>query len=144
MANPATSASFRALLKEHGLKDTQSRRAVLQALQRLQKPASPYDIQRWIHTKGGTINTVTVYRIIEAFERIGLVHRHPCDGHLSLCSIPEKKGHHGFLHCTSCGTTQEFHDEALCKAEERIARALKFRSSTHVSEILGICAACAA
>ena len=137
-------ASFRATLKEHGLKDTQSRRFVLQALEKLKKPASPYDIQKWVDAKGGSINAVTVYRIIEAFMRIGLVHRHPCDGHFSLCSMPHKKGHHGFLHCTSCGKTQEFHDEQLCKAEERVARTLKFRSSTHVSEILGTCAACAA
>jgi len=137
-------ASFRATLKEHGLKDTQSRRFVLQALQRLKTPASPYDIQKWILAKGGSINAVTVYRIIEAFEHIGLIHRHPCDGHFALCSMPNEKGHHSFLHCTSCGKTQEFHDKQLCKAEERVARTLKFHSNTHVNEILGTCAACAA
>lgn len=138
--SPKSSSIF----KKYSLKDTKPRRLVLQALQHLRKPSSPYEIQRWIQAKGKSINAVTVYRIIEAFERMKIVHRHPCDSHLSICSIPDTKGHHGFLHCQSCGRTQEFQDEELCRAEERVARSSNFSASTHVSEILGICASCRA
>ena len=126
-----------------GLKDTQPRRLVLKALRTMRKPGSPYDIQRRIEGRGGRVNAVTVYRILSAFEAHGLVHRHPCDGRFFLCAMPQRKGHHGFLHCTSCGKLTEFVNAALCKAEEHIARASRFRPHAHVSELVGICDGCA-
>jgi Fur family transcriptional regulator, ferric uptake regulator len=131
-------------LKEHGLKNTRQRRLVLEAMDRIGKPTSPYDIREHIVTTGGSVNVVTVYRIIENFEGIGIAHRHPCDGHYALCSMPQESGHHGFLHCVSCGRTQEFSDEGVCRLTQRIARHSNFRVASHVNEIIGTCASCLA
>ena len=134
--------SVSALLKKHGLKDTESRRLVVDALRRLRPAGSPYDIQKWIAKKGHTVNTVTVYRILEVLESVHLVHKHPCDGRFTLCSMPEAQGHHGFLHCTSCHQITEFFSAPLCKIENDIARKAKFKTSQHVSEIVGVCLSC--
>ena len=130
------------LLKKNGLRDTQSRRMVLEALRKSKHAASPYDLQKDIARRGGAINTVTVYRILRVLEELGLAHRHPCDGRYVLCTLPERKGHHGFLHCVRCGDIEEFSSRSLCWAENRVARVARFRPSEHVSEILGMCRAC--
>lgn len=115
---------------------------VVAALAHLQKPASPQDIAQRIGAEGDTINTVTVYRILATLEEWELVHRHPCNGQYSLCSLPTQSGHHGFLHCSSCGSVEEFLSAELCKLEDRIARASRFQSHAHVSEIVGLCKFC--
>ncbi len=130
------------VFKQHGLRDTQPRRMVVEAMQQLKKPVSPYDIQNWINTKGGTVSIVTVYRILAVLEELNLVHRHACSGLISLCSFSDPKGHHGFLHCHSCGSVEEFSDAALFRAEDAIAKRAKFKALKHVSEILGLCSSC--
>lgn len=130
------------LLKKHGLKDTQPRRLVLEALSRSKAPVSHYALRDKIVSSGKTIDTVTVYRTIETFEKIGLVHRHPCDGHVSLCTMPETPGHHGFLHCTSCKNVEEYCSEELCRKEHGIAKQSGFTPTSHISEIIGICRSC--
>ena len=129
-------------LKKSGLRDTQTRRMVIEALKTAQAPCSPYDIQKTISESGRTINTVTVYRVLAMLDALHLVHRHPCNGRYSLCSFPEKEGHHGFLHCTSCGDVEEFCSDRLCKLENKIARSAKFHPLAHVSELVGVCRSC--
>jgi Fur family ferric uptake transcriptional regulator len=136
------SDSVATLLRKNGLRDTQPRRMVVQALLQKRRAGSPYDIQKWITVKGNTINAVTVYRVLEVFEKLGLVHRHPCNGLYTLCTIPGKKGHHGFLHCTSCGRVEEFCSTLLCMMENRIAKSARFRAKAHVSELTGLCRSC--
>jgi len=130
------------ILKDNGLRDTQPRRLVADALGRLKRPATPQDIELWIAKHGATVNTVTVYRILSLFEQLHVVHRHPCSGEYSLCSLPDRTGHHGFLHCSRCHVVEEFVDESLCREEDRIARRAGFRPHDHVSEILGTCSRC--
>jgi Fur family ferric uptake transcriptional regulator len=129
------------ILKSHGLRDTQPRRLVIETLRRGCRPLSPQNLQKTIKAKAA-INTVTVYRVLAVFEKIGLVHRHPCNGMFSLCTMPDTHGHHGFLHCHDCGKVEEFRDERLCKIENDIAKSAKFRPSSHVSEIVGTCRSC--
>ncbi|MDB4978461.1 MAG: transcriptional repressor [Candidatus Peribacteria bacterium] len=137
-----TTSSIAHLLKAQGLRDTQPRRMVMQALIHIQSPASPYDIQKWITAQENTINTVTVYRVLEVFESLGLVHRHPSSGLYFPCSIPEIKGHHGFLHCTKCHLVEEFHNPELCVIENAIAKKAGFKAKNHLSEIVGVCKGC--
>lgn len=134
--------TFSTLLRKYGLRDTQSRRMVVEAMQDLRRPVSPYDIRKWIDARGDTIGIVTVYRILAVLEKLNLVHRHACSGLISLCSLPDSKGHHGFLHCHSCGFVEEFMDSALCRAEDAVAKKAKFTPLKHVSEILGLCSSC--
>lgn len=134
-------AEVQKTLKAHGLRDTQSRRIVIEALSQSPKPISPKDIHLWVTDQGSTINLVTVYRILEAFENLGIVHRHPSSGGFVLCSL-NKEGHHGFLSCQKCGTVEEFVDEKLCAEENRIARKAGFTPKHHTSEIIGVCETC--
>lgn len=129
------------LLKRAHLKDTQTRRIVLTALARLTKPVSPYDLQRKLQAKS-PLGIVTIYRILEAFEKAHIIHKHPCNGMFSLCTMPDTSGHHGFLHCHDCGKVEEFASKKLCAIEHGIAHKAGFRAATHVSEIAGTCKHC--
>jgi Fe2+ or Zn2+ uptake regulation protein len=144
MALPRVTDSLLSLLKAHNLRDTQPRRLVIGAMMHLNSPSSPYDIQKHIAKHGGAVNTVTVYRVLDAFEHIGVVHKQPATGQYFLCSIPQTRGHHGFLHCDSCGKVEEFHSHDLCAIENKIAKSAGFTSKNHVSEISGICESCTA
>lgn len=130
-------------LAHHKLRDTQTRRLVLQAMHASKKPLSPADIRQWILRRGAAINTVTVYRILDAFAALNIVHKHPYNGLYTACSMPETPGHHGFLHCDDCGSVEEFHDHRLCRIENDIATRAGYKPTMHVSEIRGICSQCA-
>ena len=130
------------ILREYNLKDTQSRRFVLKALMHFQKPASHKDIHHWIKEQDAATNLVTVYRTLETFERLGIVHRHPSSGGFILCSMDGEEGHHGFLRCEECGKVEEFCDDTLCHQEDRIAKKAGFAPKNHISETVGLCSEC--
>jgi Fur family ferric uptake transcriptional regulator len=130
-----------ALLSNAGLRSTKPRRLVLEvfAAGAAFSPAALYAI---LGKRKVSMSLVTVYRVLEQFLQKGIVHRHPCDGSYSLCTMPGVEGHHGFLHCGSCQSVEEFVNPELCRSEDRIAREKGFSPAQHVSEILGTCARC--
>lgn len=130
------------ILQKFNLRDTQPRRLVLKALMDIKKPASHKEIHNWIEKQDAAVNLVTVYRTLETFEEIGIIHRHPSSGGIMLCSMSEEAGHHGFLSCEKCGNVEEFCDKNLCSQEDRIAKKAGFTPKHHMSEIIGICAGC--
>lgn len=134
--NPAT------ILRQNNLKDTQSRRLVLKALMHFLKPVSHKEIHQWIQQQDAATNLVTVYRTLQKFEEIGLVHRHPSSGGFVRCSLCGHDGQHGFLSCEECGKVEEFCNESICSTEEHIAKKAGFVAKQHVSDIIGVCNSC--
>ena len=135
-------AQYSPLFAASGLRDTQPRRIVFQALQKQKKALTPHDLQVALAAKKTDLNIVTLYRILEAFEKANIVHKHPCNGAFSLCTIPAQKGHHGFMHCSECNVVEEFSDKELCHLEHGIAKKAGFAPHNHVSEIMGTCKSC--
>lgn len=116
---------------------------VVEALRRLGKPSTASQIRESITRTGATVNLVTVYRVLSSLEGVNLVHRHSCDGLVSLCSLPYARGHHCLLHCRECGFVEEVSDPTFCNAENALARRANFVPTEHVSEIVGFCSSCA-
>ncbi len=135
-------ASPPSLLRKHGLRNTQARRLVLETFAQVKRPASAREIHASILRRKSAIDRVTVYRVLSKLESLHVLHRHPCEGTYSLCTLPERGGHHGFLHCSRCGSVEEFVYSALCSQEDRIARAAGFMPADHVTEIVGTCHQC--
>lgn len=130
------------ILAASGMRDTQPRRLVLAGLKSLGKPVSHKEIHEWILGRDAAVSLVTVYRILEKFQGLGIVHRHPSSGGVMLCSLEGVGGHHGFLSCRSCGKVEEFADRELCRNEDRIAKKAGFTPHEHMSEIVGVCSSC--
>jgi Fe2+ or Zn2+ uptake regulation protein len=115
---------------------------VITALTEIGRPVSHKEVHEWLKKKRTAINLVTVYRILEKFETLGLVHKQPTSGGFVLCALSAEHGHHGFLSCQQCGTVEEFADPDLCRVENAIARKAGFIPASHLSEIVGICSTC--
>ena len=134
--NPAS------ILRRYSLKDTQSRRFVLKALLHFSKPVLHKDIHAWIQKHDAVTSLVTVYRTLEKFQELGIVHRHPSSGGFILCSVDEAEGHHCFLSCEECGSVAEFSKKTFCSSEEKIAQEAGFTPKKRTSEIIGVCSRC--
>ena len=136
MKNPAE------ILRQHNLKDTQSRRLVLSALMSFEKPVTQKEVCKWISGQDATTNLVTVYRTLELFREHDIVHRHPSSGGFILCTIDNDDGCHSFLSCQDCGKVEEFCDVKCCSTNSTITQKTGFTPTEHVSEIIGVCATC--
>jgi Fe2+ or Zn2+ uptake regulation protein len=128
-------------LTDKGYKVTTPRKQVLKALHNLDKPASPYDIQKLIPVKP-QLNHVTIYRILELLQQLHLVHKVSSGGFIK-CVVPEEDGCHHFLICNSCGLTKEF-AEAGHKHHVHLPESLdnEFILTNHTYELSGVCKKC--
>jgi Fur family ferric uptake transcriptional regulator len=130
------------VLQTQGYKVTKPRRQVLEILEEAQKSLSPYDIQRLLRQQGKHLNHVTIYRILDLFCSLNLVHRILSSGGFVKCTLGNKEGCHRFMVCHNCGTTQEFVDQQLCLQESKSAQNLGFHTEHHFSESSGLCPNC--
>jgi Fe2+ or Zn2+ uptake regulation protein len=130
------------VLQAQGYKVTRPRRQVLEILEEARKSLSPYDIQRLLRQQGKHLNHVTIYRILDLFCSLNLVHRILSSGGFVKCTLGNKEGCHRFMVCHNCGTTQEFVDQQLCLQESKSAQNLGFHTEHHFSESSGLCPNC--
>jgi Fe2+ or Zn2+ uptake regulation protein len=65
---------------------------VLEILDQVQKPLSPYDIQRLLGEQGKYLNHVTIYRILNLFCHLNLTHRVLSSGGFVKCVLGKKGG----------------------------------------------------
>jgi len=130
------------ILHTQGYKATEPRKLVLEVLEEIEKPLSPYDIQEVLRAKGKYLNHVTIYRILDLLCRLNLVHKMLSGGGFVKCSLDAVEGCHRFMVCQDCGAIQEFADEGLCQKENVFARNLGFHTEHHLSEFSGLCSHC--
>lgn len=128
------------VLREGSYKVTGPRVAVLQVLQSAKIPLSAYDIEERI-PENIPINVVTIYRVLDIFEKLGIVHKiHTKEGYVR-CDFENDKGCHYFAVCDKCGRADEFIDDQ-CSIEQIIPKGLPFKSLKHLSEVAGTCDYC--
>lgn len=129
-------------LRARGHRLTQTRKVILDALGRADRPMSPYEIQRSLEAEGRHLDHVTIYRTLELLCANSLAHRVSSLGGFVRCSLDGEAGCHRYMICRRCGTFQEFADETLCEKEEEAARKVGFQTEQHLAESLGLCANC--
>jgi Fur family zinc uptake transcriptional regulator len=130
------------VLHAHGYKVTRPRQQVFDVLEGTEKPFSPYEIRSFLQEEAVFLNHVTIYRILDLFCRLNLVHRVPSNGGFVKCTLPGQEGCHRFVICRCCGSVQEFADKELCLKEKSFALDCGFHAEIHLSETLGLCAKC--
>lgn len=134
-------AQAQKILKAHGFRSTKARRGVLQVLSRQKKPISIESIG----AKLNDVNSVTLYRIMEAFEEVGIVRS--CDvghGHADYELVAGRPHHHHVV-CQKCGIIE---DIDLCGDEKvfnkkALKQTKKFRGiNLHTMTFFGSCKKC--
>lgn len=135
-------------LRAAGLKLTKPRQEVLRFLEGNMEAMTPYEIRDALKKKA-KLDVVTIYRMLEEFSKIGLVHRVMSLGRFARCSESELEQHcekdqscHHYLVCQNCHRVEEVTGEDLHGLEKQIEKRLKFKIFSHSLEFLGLCALC--
>jgi Fe2+ or Zn2+ uptake regulation protein len=108
------------LLREHGLRVTASRLAVLGALRALPGHSSVDEIERVARARAGTLSTQAVYDILKAFHDAALVRRIEPAGSPARYETRVGDNHHHLI-CRDCGLTVDVDcatGEAPCLAPD--------------------------
>ena len=128
-------------LKESGGRMTKKRECVLGALFTMDRPASAEQIRERAELPESDL--VTVYRNLEAFEKLGVLQRVPLENgtHLFELTAPDEHYHH--LICRECHKAERLD---ICVSQELVgkAQAHGYSQIAHVMEVYGICEECAA
>jgi Fe2+ or Zn2+ uptake regulation protein len=135
-------------LKESGARMTKPRLALIDCLATAKVPLSPKEIfqkTEQLLDKNDSIDTVTVYRILDRFTELGLVHRVAPHGdyvactHLACSSSP-----HIMTRCIRCQSTQEIHipEDVIAPMMWFMRTQKKFEPKEHLFQLDGLCETC--
>lgn len=133
---------FMEKLKEHGYNITSQRSSILDVLfSNIKYVMSVEDIAKEVQKLESYANLTTVYRNLEVFENIGIVHRTVFDDNMSYYKICFKSHHHHHFICTNC---HRIADMEYCPMGdvEKIAKKNHFDIQYHNFEVFGICERC--
>lgn len=85
----------------------------------------------------------TVYRTLRLLVDSGYATDRDFGGAHTLFE-PADSRHHDHVVCLECGAVQEFEESAIERLQERVARRLGFRITSHRLELYGLCSSCTA
>lgn len=131
--------SLRALLKKGGASLTGPRRTVFDLLY----GQEPQSMQVLIKRAEPEVDRATVYRTVELFERLGIVHRLNVGWKYKIELSDLFVGHHHHFHCSKCGTTYSLEPSPMLETMiDTVAAKENFSPRGHQLEIHGVCANC--
>jgi len=114
------------------MRQTKTRQEILDFLQKNQNAFAAYEIAEKL-----SINTVTVYRVLDFLREQKLVHHIPSLGKWSACHHDHSEHEdHGFLICKKCKSVEEFSLPHQCIHHKN------FKCEEHVTEVFGLCKKC--
>ncbi|HVQ44912.1 MAG TPA: Fur family transcriptional regulator [Candidatus Saccharimonadia bacterium] len=136
---PAPDAAFLAHLKSAGERVTTPRLTIFRLLAR----HSPLPMRKLADRAAGDgVDSVTVYRTIALFTRLGFVREIGMGRHRLLELSDDFGEHHHHFWCSQCGAVTDFDNPELEQAIHAASQALGLTVQAHQLEITGLCAAC--
>ncbi|RBQ26930.1 transcriptional repressor [Arcobacter sp. CECT 9188] len=134
---------LRRIVKQKGLKYTEQREIVLSILLHANDHLTAEEIYNQIKKEypKSNVGIATVYRALSFLEEVDLI------ASINFGTEGKKyesnmKSHHDHLICTECNSIIEFVDDEIEKRQEKIAKANKFKISSHSMQLYGICENC--
>jgi Fur family ferric uptake transcriptional regulator len=136
-----TTADVIAVLREHGLRMTPQRRAIVAEIMRTQGHISPTALARKVQSEMPGVNASTIYRTLTLLEEVGvLAHAHLESG--AEYHRAEEAGH-VHLTCSNCGEEDDLSLEEANALVAVIERHHGFQPDLTHFAISGLCAECA-
>ena len=136
------------VLKENGLRVTQSRLAVAAILTRSNSvPLTSEEVFHKIKSsKVLHCDQVSVYRILSKFEELNIVKKSIFQGEASRYMIQDEKNkpgqhHEHFFKCIACNTIESI-EGCLVSRKEKELESRGYTNLNHHLEITGICPSC--
>ncbi len=103
----------------------------------------PQSMRELITKANGEVDRVSIYRSVELFEKLGIVHRIYVGWKYKLELSDEFIAHHHHLSCLSCGKIIDIQDEKhIDEFIETISKQFNFTPRRHQFEIDGYCESC--
>lgn len=139
---------FKQLLKDNGLKVTNQRLLVLEALALCpDRHLTAEEIYEMVKADYPEIGLATVYRTIQILLDLHLIDRINLDDGFVRYEIGSvgrgtAKHHHHHLICRNCGKIFSFEDDLLEELEEKIMETTGFHVMDHEVKLYGYCAEC--
>jgi Fur family ferric uptake transcriptional regulator len=131
--------TLKALLKKNNASLTKPRKAVFNLL--LNK--EPQSMQVLVKRAESSVNRATVYRTIELFEQLGIVHRLNIGWKYKIELSDVFLGHHHHFHCSNCGKTFTLPPNTMLETMIDSAVAKEgYSPRGHNLEIYGLCQNC--
>jgi Fur family ferric uptake transcriptional regulator len=128
-------------LEKAGLRRTQPRIAILKALIAEHGPFSVDELREFSLLVG--IDRVTVYRVLTAFEELGLVRRCEFGDGTSRYEFAGGGHHHHHVICKRCRKMENV-DECISEALMSRVRKMGYDDVSHTLEFFGVCQNCRA
>lgn len=124
-------------------KPTSLRKNVLYILWRSSKPLKAYDILEQLLQFNANAKPPAVYRVLDYFVALGLVHKIESIQSYSLCQEHEKKYHCELLMvCHHCHAVAEVYDSDLHALIKQLGQTQRFALQESSIEIKGLCESC--
>ncbi|OGL39504.1 hypothetical protein A3J32_01930 [Candidatus Saccharibacteria bacterium RIFCSPLOWO2_02_FULL_46_7] len=131
--------NLKTILKKNGSSLTKPRKVVFDLLLD-QEPQSMQVLARRAENK---VNRATVYRTIELFERLGVVHRLNIGWKYKIELSDIFAEHHHHFYCTNCGAATAITSNAMLETMiDSLASKEGFSPRGHSLEIHGLCSRC--
>ncbi len=133
-------------LRDHDVRFTRGRRAVVDALASAKGPMSAAELDRVL---GPEVPLSSLYRTLSVLEDAGVVAHHLGAKGLTRFELAEwLTGHHHHLVCVDCGSVSdvdipEAKEESVRALVSEIAALASFAPTDHALEIEGHCVRCA-
>ena len=129
-----------AIIREAGGRATPAKRTVLEVLSVHTEHLTADSITSLVQAVSPDIAGSTIYRILEEFERLGLVeHSHVGKG---AATYHLRAAAHGHLVCQRCGRMAKADPELFDQLIEEAAARYGFRVDPHHFAVLGVCQDC--
>jgi Fur family transcriptional regulator, ferric uptake regulator len=126
-------------LRAAGLKATLPRLKVLEVFQNSNKRhLTAEDVYRVLLNEESDVGLATIYRVLDQFEKAGVLARHHFEGGKAIYELEEGK-HHDHIVCLQCGRVEEFYDAEIEKRQIKVAKERGFAIHEHQLYIYADC-----
>lgn len=130
------------VLRKQGYKITTQRCSVLKALFSCKEHLTANAIYNRAKRDDPKIGLVTVYRILDLFNNLGIICEVRTSGNSHSYLLSRPLEHHHHLVCNGCGVVSDFSDCGLDQLTERLSRKTGYEIEDHVLEFRGYCQEC--
>ena len=139
----AKNQAVKQVLREHELKATSQRIALLKLLDSTHEHFDAEEIYLELIKKEKHVSRATVYRSLEALVEQELVTKLDFgDGRMRFERSKGEDEHHDHLICEQCGKVIEFFNLEMEAQQLAVCEDHDFTPSTHTMHIFGICSKC--
>jgi Fur family ferric uptake transcriptional regulator len=139
---PIDRASFKRIIREMGIKVTQQRIAILEALSGGRAHVTAQEVFEKVNAKYPEIGFATVYRFLRKMAEQKYVTEVRMGGLPARYELTPRR-HHDHLTCVKCSQIVEFESPQIEILQEAVAREHNFHLTHHILELYGVCPRCA-